>query len=1278
MRPMRLLAALLGLLLVAGLSGPAVAVEGQGPPAFTVTATADHEYVVVGGDVTVTGAVHPAAPWRPVELQLKGDDGWRTVGTATLDERSRYSVSATLDELGDQRLRVVKPSRGAIAAGVSPVLRVNVSSVQLADETIILTDEDTAHVVSFDLGTGLLELDATADVADATIGTIFAAGYSEQTPDGLLRRVTSVERTPDGGWLFGTEQASIDEAIVRTVGDEHVTGTLEKQVVVPARGVTVNGLRNAQSWSGSVELPPLSFSYTDAFSVSTPKPEDGAGLYGEGSLELSAEVRFESSGEMVWDQDWFTVKRARAAFHTATTTTLAATVRGQVGGTYTKELAELHRMYEFLIGPIPVVFEDTTKVPLEVDLSVGGGAEASYESVDTTAVGFDYQKDNGGFSPVFESDGTHSGNAFNPQGSVELEAALGLKESVKAYALAGVTGDVMAYGKYEYGIDESGRTCPLTAGLRIDGGVVGGIDLFVHDLEWEWTQRKEFELFRYDDCALNPHIATTSLDDGTVGHEYSQQLELEEEHTGYWTAESQLPPGLSLSSSGLLSGTPQDAGTYSLQVKFTGMDGRVATATLTLVVKKDAIVVTTTSLPDGVVGLPYSGQLTAQGGQGPFTWTVLDGSVPGLTIGPDGKITGEPASAGSGTLTVQVVDHDGLVGRGEVTWTVTDLPPPVPVKPIPPITPPPSCGAACGTSWGDPHLVTFDGLSYDDQRVGELVLTKSTVDDFEVQVRQQPWRGSQLVAVNTATAMSVNGDRVGIYLTPTGVRTMVDGEAVTLGSDALALPGGGSIRLDAAGRLETVTWPDGTSVTASYVPGSYITVRLGIPAARLGHLTGLLGDADGSRADDFTTREGDVVATGSPVGTVLSQFVDTWRIGQAESLFDYDAGQDTDSFTDAAFPYVHVTVSDLPAAQADAAFSSCEASGVVGQSALDDCALDVALSGDPVMAAGALVMQSGTGAGDAAANGGFEQPAIGSRFVSLGVGATMGAWTVQSGSVDLVHNDYWQPAAGSQSIDLNSCSPGRISQTLAVQPGQRYRIAYSYAGNPETSDRLKKFHVEVDGVVVDRRTFDTTGRTTSSMGWTSGVTSFVATGDTATVAFQSDQLGSCGGAALDNIAITPVSTPSSVIASSSNGDAWTDQTGMTGTAELTYGHLGCTALDSALRCVSGPWIVIDDAPWIWAHQYARNGEGSVTFTRKVVITDAQASHRLRLTAAGDDQLTAAVDGTEVLRAGYNTATSADLSLTPGEHTLTFVVNNLGGYQPSNNPGGLAWKLRTVD
>src|SRR5690606_7776811 len=75
----------------------------------------------------------------------------------------------------------------------------------------------------------------------------------------------------------------------------------------------------------------------------------------------------------------------------------------------------------------------------------------------------------------------------------------------------------------------------------------------------------------------------------------------------------------------------------------------------------------------------------------------------------------------------------------------------------------------CGTktknnSAGDVHLVTPDGLAFDFQGAGEFLLLKSSDGKIEIQTRQEPWLDSDRVTVNTAVAMNVNGDRVGIYL----------------------------------------------------------------------------------------------------------------------------------------------------------------------------------------------------------------------------------------------------------------------------------------------------------------------------------------------------------------------------------------------------------------------------------------------------------------------------------------------------------------------------------
>ena len=69
--------------------------------------------------------------------------------------------------------------------------------------------------------------------------------------------------------------------------------------------------------------------------------------------------------------------------------------------------------------------------------------------------------------------------------------------------------------------------------------------------------------------------------------------------------------------------------------------------------------ITTTSLPNGNVGTPYSQQLQATGGSGALTWAIIAGSLPvGFNnISAGGVISGQPISAGApATFTVQVTD----------------------------------------------------------------------------------------------------------------------------------------------------------------------------------------------------------------------------------------------------------------------------------------------------------------------------------------------------------------------------------------------------------------------------------------------------------------------------------------------------------------------------------------------------------------------------------------------------------------------------------------------
>lgn len=171
----------------------------------------------------------------------------------------------------------------------------------------------------------------------------------------------------------------------------------------------------------------------------------------------------------------------------------------------------------------------------------------------------------------------------------------------------------------------------------------------------------------------------------------------------------------------------------------------------------------------------------------------------------------------------------------------------------------------------------------------------------------------------------------------------------------------------------------------------------------------------------------------------------------------------------------------------------------------------------------ALILAAPMAHANLLSNGGFESSTFNGAFAQLNSGARLGAWSVDSGSVDIV-NRYWQHAEGNYSLDLNGNSGGRISQTFGTVVGQQYNVSFSLAGNAEGGGSLKLVDAGVTGV--HTFTFDSTGRSPSNMGWVSEGFSFIATAASSTLYFQGNNKNSVWGAALDNVSVTAVPEPS--------------------------------------------------------------------------------------------------------------------------------------------------------
>ncbi|MCK5327553.1 MAG: S8 family peptidase, partial [Candidatus Latescibacteria bacterium] len=88
--------------------------------------------------------------------------------------------------------------------------------------------------------------------------------------------------------------------------------------------------------------------------------------------------------------------------------------------------------------------------------------------------------------------------------------------------------------------------------------------------------------------------------------------------------------------------------------------------------------ITTTSLPDGVVGEAYSTTLEAARGTTPYTWSISAGSLPdGLSLSSTGVISGTPTTAGTViNFTAKVMDSSSPAQEAtkELSIAVTEAP----------------------------------------------------------------------------------------------------------------------------------------------------------------------------------------------------------------------------------------------------------------------------------------------------------------------------------------------------------------------------------------------------------------------------------------------------------------------------------------------------------------------------------------------------------------------------------------------------------------------------
>jgi hypothetical protein len=191
---------------------------------------------------------------------------------------------------------------------------------------------------------------------------------------------------------------------------------------------------------------------------------------------------------------------------------------------------------------------------------------------------------------------------------------------------------------------------------------------------FKWTYSKDGSYASGSDCAwvdyiifptigIPVEITTTDLPDWTEDVPYSQQLEASggtEPYTWSDPGSALSGTGLTVSTSGLVSGTPTSNGTINFTAHVEDNAGANDDQLLSFTINAP-LYITSLMLPGGTAGEAYSAQLLASGGTGTDTWSDINGDLAGsgLSMSTTGAITGTPLAEGTINLTAGVTDEVG-------------------------------------------------------------------------------------------------------------------------------------------------------------------------------------------------------------------------------------------------------------------------------------------------------------------------------------------------------------------------------------------------------------------------------------------------------------------------------------------------------------------------------------------------------------------------------------------------------------------------------------------
>ncbi|MFN0110021.1 MAG: putative Ig domain-containing protein [Blastocatellia bacterium] len=168
-------------------------------------------------------------------------------------------------------------------------------------------------------------------------------------------------------------------------------------------------------------------------------------------------------------------------------------------------------------------------------------------------------------------------------------------------------------------------------------------------------------------------VSPGSLPVAGLNQAYNQQVTASGGRAPYRFSVSSgtLNAGLSLDTlTGRITGTPTSLGSAKFDVTATDDNGCTGVQSYTIdVIVCPTITVNPPTASNGFVGTAYSQTFTASGGNGPYSFARVTGTLPpGLSLTVGGALTGTPTTAGTFNFTVEATAVNGC--KGSLAYTV--------------------------------------------------------------------------------------------------------------------------------------------------------------------------------------------------------------------------------------------------------------------------------------------------------------------------------------------------------------------------------------------------------------------------------------------------------------------------------------------------------------------------------------------------------------------------------------------------------------------------------